>query len=146
MHCGSKGQVLLAHADPAFIESYLAGELERLTPETITEPDVLRERLEVIRQQGFAKTEGDVQVFTGSLAAPVFDRHRKVVAAVQKERARIATAADLLTKALRKGGRMIFVGAGTSGRLGVLDASECPPTFLSDPRMVQGVIAGGWVR
>ncbi|RMF86004.1 MAG: N-acetylmuramic acid 6-phosphate etherase, partial [Planctomycetota bacterium] len=46
--------------------------------------------------------------------------------------------------AFESGGRLIYVGAGTSGRLGVLDASECPPTFLSDPRMVQGVIAGGW--
>jgi N-acetylmuramic acid 6-phosphate etherase len=45
--------------------------------------------------------------------------------------------------AFRAGGRLIYVGAGTSGRLGVIDASECPPTFLSDPNMVQGIIAGG---
>ncbi len=63
----------------------------------------------------------------------------------------VAAAADAITDAtervvdaFRRGGRLIYVGAGTSGRLGVLDASECPPTFLSDPRMVQGIIAGGW--
>lgn len=55
----------------------------------------------------------------------------------------IAQAVDMLIKAFRSGGRLFYVGAGTSGRLGVLDASECPPTFGTDPQMVQGVIAGG---
>lgn len=56
----------------------------------------------------------------------------------------ILRAVELVTAAFRAGGRLIYVGAGTSGRLGVLDAAECPPTFLTDPGMVQGVIAGGW--
>lgn len=56
----------------------------------------------------------------------------------------IVQAIELVVTAFESGGRLIYIGAGTSGRLGVLDASECPPTFLSDPRMVQGVIAGGW--
>ena len=56
----------------------------------------------------------------------------------------ICRAIELVVAAFENGGRLIYVGAGTSGRLGVLDASECPPTFLSDPRLVQGVIAGGW--
>lgn len=55
----------------------------------------------------------------------------------------IARAIELVVRALAAGGRLIYVGAGTSGRLGVLDATECPPTFLTDPRTVQGVIAGG---
>ncbi|MGE0481601.1 MAG: N-acetylmuramic acid 6-phosphate etherase [Phycisphaerae bacterium] len=67
-----------------------------------------------------------------------------VPAAVAGASAEIVAAIDLVVAAFRAGGRLIYVGAGTSGRLGVLDASECPPTFLSDPRMVQGVIAGGW--
>ena len=50
---------------------------------------------------------------------------------------------DLIYGCLRRGGRLIYLGAGTSGRLGVLDASECPPTFGVDPAMVQGFIAGG---
>ena len=68
---------------------------------------------------------------------------RKVITAVRRERARIAVAADLLTAALRKGGRVIFVGAGTSGRLGVLEAAEMLPTFSTPARMVQAIMAGG---
>lgn len=67
-----------------------------------------------------------------------------VPAAVAAARDEICRAIELVVAAFETGGRLIYVGAGTSGRLGVLDASECPPTFLSDPRMVQGVIAGGW--
>lgn len=67
-----------------------------------------------------------------------------VPVAVAAASAEIVRAIELTVAAFRTGGRLIYVGAGTSGRLGVLDASECPPTFLSDPRMVQGVIAGGW--
>ena len=66
-----------------------------------------------------------------------------VPAAVARELPAIAQAVDLVIASFREGGRLIYVGAGTSGRLGVLDASECPPTFGSDPEMVQGVIAGG---
>ncbi|MGH7729845.1 MAG: N-acetylmuramic acid 6-phosphate etherase, partial [Candidatus Eiseniibacteriota bacterium] len=66
-----------------------------------------------------------------------------VPAAVARELPAIARAVDLVTESFRQGGRLLYVGAGTSGRLGVLDASECPPTFGSDPEMVQGVIAGG---
>jgi N-acetylmuramic acid 6-phosphate etherase len=55
----------------------------------------------------------------------------------------IARAADLVTAAFRAGGRLFYAGAGTSGRLGVLDAAECPPTFGVDPDMVQGIMAGG---
>ena len=58
-------------------------------------------------------------------------------------KADVCRAVELVTHALRLGGRLIYVGAGTSGRLGVLDAAECPPTFLSDPSRVLGVIAGG---
>ena len=65
------------------------------------------------------------------------------VAAVGAERANIARAVELVVAALSAGGRLIYVGAGTSGRLGVLDAAECPPTFRTDPEQVQGIIAGG---
>lgn len=66
-----------------------------------------------------------------------------IAAAVAAARADICAAIELVVAALRSGGRLIYVGAGTSGRLGVLDATECPPTFLTDPQMVQGIIAGG---
>jgi N-acetylmuramic acid 6-phosphate etherase len=69
---------------------------------------------------------------------------RKIVPAVEKEIPYITKAVDLITNAFKKGGRLIYIGAGTSGRLGVLDASECPPTFGTDPEMIQGIIAGGY--
>ncbi|MGV2643954.1 N-acetylmuramic acid 6-phosphate etherase, partial [Clostridium perfringens] len=56
----------------------------------------------------------------------------------------IARAADLVVEAFQKGGRLFYIGAGTSGRIGILDASECPPTYGTDPSMVQGLIAGGF--
>jgi N-acetylmuramic acid 6-phosphate etherase len=68
---------------------------------------------------------------------------QKAVQAVASGRPDIVRAIELVTAALRQGGRLIYYGAGTSGRLGVLDASECPPTFRADPEMIQGVIAGG---
>lgn len=66
-----------------------------------------------------------------------------VALAVQTALPEIAKAVDLITDRLAAGGRLFYVGAGTSGRLGVLDASECPPTFGTDPNLVQGLIAGG---
>lgn len=67
----------------------------------------------------------------------------KVAAAVQAAIPAIARAVDLIADRLRSGGRLFYIGAGTSGRLGVLDASECPPTFSVAPELVQGIIAGG---
>jgi N-acetylmuramic acid 6-phosphate etherase len=67
----------------------------------------------------------------------------KVAGAVKRALPQIGQAIDLIAAALRKGGRLIYVGAGTSGRLGALDASECTPTFNTDPRTVQFVMAGG---
>jgi len=68
---------------------------------------------------------------------------QKVAPAVAREKKRIAAAVDIIVESFRQGGRLFYVGAGTSGRLGVLDASECPPTYGVPPTMVQGIIAGG---
>ena len=68
----------------------------------------------------------------------------RIAAAVGEEREAIARAVELAERAFRSGGRLIYVGAGTSGRLGVLDAAEMPPTYGTDPAMVRGVIAGGY--
>jgi N-acetylmuramic acid 6-phosphate etherase len=67
----------------------------------------------------------------------------KAVAAVAAAKVQLAAAIDLTADRLRQGGRLFYVGAGTSGRLGVLDAAECPPTFCTAPELVQGIIAGG---
>ena len=71
------------------------------------------------------------------------DEDTLVPAAVAQQSKQIAAAIDVIVERFRKGGRLFYVGAGTSGRLGVLDASECPPTFGVPPSLVQGIIAGG---
>ncbi len=68
---------------------------------------------------------------------------RKVAGAVGRESAAIARAVDAIVSGIRKGGRLIYIGAGSSGRMGVLDAAECPPTFGTSPQMVRALIAGG---
>src|SRR5713226_4410619 len=68
---------------------------------------------------------------------------RKVAVAVGRESAAIARAVDAIVDGIRKGGRLIYVGAGSSGRMGVLDAAECPPTFGTSPKLVVALIAGG---
>jgi N-acetylmuramic acid 6-phosphate etherase len=79
----------------------------------------------------------------GGIVDLMLNEDRKTLAAVQKERDRIAVGADIIARALRKGGRVVFVGAGTSGRLGVLESAEMPPTFGTDPLLVQAIMAGG---
>ena len=73
----------------------------------------------------------------------VTNEDRKVINAVHKEKERIAHGVEIVAQSLRKGGRVIFVGAGTSGRLGVVEASEMPPTFGTPPSVVQAIMAGG---
>ena len=79
----------------------------------------------------------------GGIVDLMIAEDRRMFAAVQKERDRIALGADICAKALRKGGRIVFVGAGTSGRLGIVESAEMPPTFGTDPELVQGIMAGG---
>ena len=69
---------------------------------------------------------------------------RMVAQAVGEEREQIARCVDLVVATFKQGGRLFYIGAGTSGRLGVLDASEMPPTYGTDPELVQGIIAGGY--
>src|SRR5712664_3927146 len=73
----------------------------------------------------------------------MLNEDRKMLAAVQREKDRIAVGIEILTQALRSGGRIVFVGAGTSGRLGVLESTEMPPTFGTKPELVQAIMAGG---
>jgi N-acetylmuramic acid 6-phosphate etherase len=83
------------------------------------------------------------QLSTRAMLEVINAADRSVSDAVHAELARIAQAVDGIAERLEKGGRLFYMGAGTSGRLGVLDASECPPTFNVDPGMVVGLIAGG---
>lgn len=80
---------------------------------------------------------------TAEMLKLINEQDSKVPAAVEKEIPNIARAVELIAQSLKNGGRMFYFGAGTSGRLGVLDASECPPTYGTDPELVQAYIAGG---
>jgi N-acetylmuramic acid 6-phosphate etherase len=83
------------------------------------------------------------QLSTQEIVDLISAEDRMVAEAVREERDEIANAIDMVVDCFRRGGRLFYVGAGTSGRLGVLDASEMPPTYGTDPSMVQGLIAGG---
>ncbi len=80
---------------------------------------------------------------TKSILHLINKEDRTIAAAVAREIKYIGNAVDMVVEAFRSGGRLFYIGAGTSGRLGVLDAAECPPTFGTDPELVQGIIAGG---
>jgi N-acetylmuramic acid 6-phosphate etherase len=95
---------------------------EQINPRT-TDIDILSSR-EIVRLMHHE----DYQAFT----------------AIDSQLEVIGDAVELIVSAFQNRGRLIYIGAGTSGRLGVLDAAECPPTFSSEPEMVQGIIAGGW--
>ena len=80
---------------------------------------------------------------TAGMLRIINQEDQKVAAAVEREIPRIAEAVDRVAAAIQAGGRLFYIGAGTSGRLGVLDAAECPPTFHVAPELVQGIMAGG---
>ena len=82
-------------------------------------------------------------ISTVDMVRKMNEEDKLVALAVESEAEHIAEAIDIIASKLNNGGRLIYFGCGTSGRLGILDASECPPTFSTDPSMVQGIIAGG---
>jgi N-acetylmuramic acid 6-phosphate etherase len=97
-----------------------------------------------VRTEHAHPASGDLDRLDGAgIVALMADDHQAVIEAVRAAAADIGACIDELVPRMRAGGRLVYGGAGTSGRLGVLDASECPPTFQSDPGMVVGLIAGG---
>lgn len=83
------------------------------------------------------------QLSNTELVETFLNEDKQILVAIDQAKDDIASAIEVIYKALNNGGRLFYFGAGTSGRLGILDAVECPPTFSTDPNMVQGVIAGG---
>ncbi len=83
------------------------------------------------------------EVSTLAMLGVIHDADQEAVAAVGRVLPQIAAAVDAIAARIEAGGRLFYLGAGTSGRLGVLDASECPPTYNTPPELVQGIIAGG---
>jgi N-acetylmuramic acid 6-phosphate etherase len=101
----------------------------------------LLERL--LTEQPNAASQDLDQLSTKDLLSVMNQADTEVAAAVSRELDRIGKAVEAIAAALSRGGHLIYIGAGTSGRLGVLDASECPPTFNVPPDLVRGIIAGG---
>lgn len=106
-------------------------------------PPLPVDRGHVATEQRHERSAALDQLETRALVNLMADDHRAVVSAVEAASAPIAALIDAVALRVAEGGRLIYLGAGTSGRLGVLDASECPPTFQSDPGTVVGIIAGG---
>src|SRR5690242_5688605 len=96
-----------------------------------------------LTEQRNARTQSIDVASIQEIVDPLNAEDATVAAAVRTQRVSLARAIDLVLAAFQSGGRLLYVGAGTSGRLGVLDASECPPTFGSAPSQVVGIIAGG---
>ncbi|MGP6175848.1 N-acetylmuramic acid 6-phosphate etherase [Microbacterium sp. A196] len=104
----------------------------------------LLEVLSTLSTEAVTTERGDLDLQgTVELVYQMNQEDRRVPAAVAERADVIALAVDGITARFRRGGRLIYIGAGTAGRIGVLDASECPPTFGTDPSMVVGLIAGG---
>ena len=103
----------------------------------------VKDRSKLTTEKRNPRTRDIDRVSTRDLVEMINTEDDIVAPAVRKLSKPIAKAVDLIVAAFRNGGRLLYVGAGTSGRLGVLDASECPPTFGTKPSQVQGIIAGG---
>ena len=106
--------------------------------------------MENLEQRGYLLTEQinpnsqNLDQLTSLELVELFNEEdKKTLEAIANAKENLALAIDVTSVSLKKGGRLFYVGAGTSGRLGVLDAAECPPTFCTPPEMVQGIIAGG---
>lgn len=99
--------------------------------------------MEIITEYTNENTKDIDIISTIDMVKKMNEEDKIVALAVEEEVENIAAAIDLIAKQFLKGGKLFYFGAGTSGRLGVLDASECPPTFSVEPDMVQGIIAGG---
>ncbi|MDM9380440.1 N-acetylmuramic acid 6-phosphate etherase [Chlorogloeopsis sp. ULAP01] len=103
----------------------------------------LQERGHLLTEQVNSNSLNLDQLSTLELVELFNNEDQKAVAAVAAARVDLAEAIERTAECLRQGGRLFYVGAGTSGRLGVLDSAECPPTFCTPPELVQGIIAGG---
>src|SRR5579872_941732 len=97
----------------------------------------------LLTEQANPASEGIDALPTLAVLRIINSEDARVATAVEAEISAIGRAVDTIVSALQQGGRLFYIGAGTSGRLGVLDAAECPPTFSVDPELVQGIIAGG---
>jgi len=108
-----------------------------------TTKELFREISNLATEQRNPNSKDIDELSTIEILKIINEEDKKVPLAVEKELPYIEKAVEEIVKAIKKGGRLLYFGAGTSGRLGVVDAAECPPTFGTPPEMVQGFIAGG---
>ncbi|HEY2140200.1 MAG TPA: N-acetylmuramic acid 6-phosphate etherase, partial [Chthoniobacterales bacterium] len=124
--------------------AWLASQMDERTPVIISKADAESANLSrASTEQRNPRSENLEKLGARDLVALFVEEESFVQEALRKETASLARAVEMVTGSLRGGGRLFYVGAGTSGRLGVLDASEIPPTFSASPDKVQGIIAGG---
>ena len=129
---------------PEFGAAWLAAEMQSW-PEIRTEPapDKIDDLAAALTEQRNPRSENLEKMSAQELVKLFVDEEKFVGEALRAATADLARAIELVAESLRKGGRLFYIGAGSSGRLGVLDASEIPPTFGASPELVQGIIAGG---
>lgn len=109
----------------------------------MAEKDLLHTLSQLITEQRNPNTMNIDRCSAQEIVKLINDEDKKVPLAIEACLPQIAQAVEKIVAAFQQGGRLVYIGAGTSGRLGVLDASECPPTFGVSPEMVKGIIAGG---
>ena len=137
-------RVGMSEQSPEFGAAWLAAELEeRGTFSFPTRTAEVENLAMALTEQRNPRSETLEKLSAQELVALFVDEEEFVQEALRKEIGALARGIEIVAKALRKGGRLFYVGAGTSGRLGVLDASEIPPTFGASPELVQGIVAGG---
>jgi N-acetylmuramic acid 6-phosphate etherase len=140
----SDARVGMSEQSPEFGAAWLAAELEeRATFSFKTSASEVEDLANALTERRNPRSKNLETMSAQELVELFVDEEKFVQEALAKEAAGLARGIEMATKALRKGGRLFYVGAGTSGRLGVLDASEIPPTFGASAELVQGVVAGG---
>lgn len=140
----SDARVAMSEQSPELGAAWLAAEMEEKPVLSVEARGAEVENLaRALTEQRNPRSEKLEELSAQELVELFVEEEKFVQDALRKEAASLARAIEMATKALRKGGRLFYAGAGTSGRLGVLDASEIPPTFGASPELVQGIMAGG---
>src|SRR5256714_3183931 len=140
----SDARVAMSEQSPELGAAWLAMQMEEHgTVTTVANKSDAETLARALTEQRNPRSEGLEKLSARQLVELFVEEEGFVQEALRKETESLARALEMVAKCLRNGGRLFYVGAGTSGRLGVLDASEIPPTFGASPDMVQGIIAGG---
>jgi N-acetylmuramic acid 6-phosphate etherase len=140
----SDARVAMSEQSPELGAAWLASQMEERPVVSIASRGADTENLaRALTEQRNPRSENLEKLGAQELVELFVEEESFVQEGLRKETASLARAIEMVTKSLRRGGRLFYVGAGTSGRLGVLDASEIPPTFSASADMVQGIIAGG---